>query len=249
MSGHSKWANIQHRKGRQDEKRGKVFAKISRNLIVTAREGGGDTATNAKLRTIVEEAKAAEMPKDKIEYAIKRGIGEIEGASYEHVIYEGFGPAGVALIVDVLTDNVQRSVADVRSVIKKHGGNLGAPGSVTWMFEPKGVIVAPQDAADEDAIFVVAVDAGAEDLQADDGNWEIHTAPEGLAQVVEALRAAGISPERAEVTMLPTTTTPVADAEAPKLLKLLDELNDNDDVQEVYANFEISDAALEALAT
>lgn len=248
MAGHSKWANIQHRKGRQDEKRGKIFAKISRNLIVTAREGGGDPATNAKLRTIIEEAKAAEMPKDKIEYAIKRGTGEIEGASYEHVIYEGFGPAGVALIVDVLTDNVQRSVADVRAAMKRHGGNLGAPGSVTWMFEQKGVISGPTEGTDEETLFLTAVEAGAEDVASDEGTWEIHTAPEDLPRVAEALRAAGIQPERAEVTMLPTTTTPVADSDAPKLLKLLDELNDHDDVQQVFANFEISDAALEALA-
>ena len=248
MAGHSKWANIQHRKGRQDEKRGKIFAKISRNLIVIAREGGGDPGTNAKLRTIVEEAKAAEMPKDKIEYAIKRGTGEIEGANYEHVIYEGFGPAGVAMIVDVLTDNLQRSVADVRATMKKHGGNLGAPGSVTWMFVPKGVIIAPSEGTDEEAVFLAAVEAGAEDVQSDDGNWEVHTAPEDLLRVAEALREAGVNPERAEVTMLPTTATPVSDAEAPKLIKLLDELNDNDDVQQVFANFEISDAALEALA-
>ncbi|NLO74393.1 MAG: YebC/PmpR family DNA-binding transcriptional regulator [candidate division WS1 bacterium] len=249
MAGHSKWANIQHRKGRQDEKRGRLFAKISRNLIVTAREGGGDPATNPKLRTIVEEAKAAEMPKDKIEYAIKRGTGEIEGASYEHMRYEGFGPAGVALIVEVLSDNMQRTVADIRSIMKRHGGNLGAPGSVTWMFEPKGLIVVPQELADEETVFTAAVEAGAEDVQGDEDNWEILTAPEALTTVVEAVRDAGLMPERAELTMLPTNTTPVEDAEAPKVLKLLDELNDNDDVQQVYANFEISDAALEALAS
>ena len=249
MSGHSKWANIQHRKGRQDEKRGEVFAKISRNLIVTAREGGGDPDTNAHLRTLVEEAKAAEMPKDKIEYAIKRGAGEIDGASYERTRYEGFGTAGVALIVEVLSDNMQRSVADIRSIIKKYGGNLGAPGSVTWMFEQKGVIVVAKAGTEEDAVFMTAVEAGADEVQGDDENWEIHTAPESLVPVADALRAAGMILERAEIEMLPTTATPVSDADAPKLIKLLDALNDNDDVQTVYSNFEISDAALEAWAT
>jgi len=248
MSGHSKWANIQHRKGRQDEKRGKIFAKLSKRLIVAAREGGGDPATNAKLRTVIDEAKEAEMPKDKIEYAIKRGTGEIEGASYESVIYEGYGPAGVAMIIGVLTDNEKRSVSDIRSIMKKHGGSLGAPGSVTWMFQPKGEIVLPVDAVDEETLFTLAVEAGAEDITQADETWEIRTAPEDFAAVSEALRAAGLRPERAELTMVPDTTTPVPDQEAPKLLRLLDELNDHDDVQQVFANFEISDETLERLA-
>ncbi len=247
MSGHSKWANIQHRKGRQDEKRGKVFAKLSKRLIMAAREGGGDPATNAKLRTVVEEAKEAEMPKDKIEYAIKRGTGEIAGESYETAVYEGYGPGGVAMIISCLTDNEKRSVSDVRSIMKKHGGSLGAPGSVTWMFQPKGEIVIPADAVDEETIFTLAVEAGAEEITQEDGSWEIRTAPEDFAAVSEALRGAGLTPERAELTMLPDTTTPVSDQDAPKLLRLLDELNDHDDVQQVFANFEISDEALERL--
>ncbi len=247
MSGHSKWANIQHRKGRQDEKRGKIFAKLSKRIIMAAREGGGDPALNAKLRTVVDEAKEAEMPKDKIEYAIKRGTGEIEGSSYETAQYEGYGPAGVAMIISCLTDNEKRSVSDVRSIMKKHGGTLGAPGSVTWMFQPKGEIVIPSDAADEETIFNLAVEAGAEEVVDEGGAWEIRTAPEDFAAVSEAIRAAGLVPERAELTMIPSTTTPVPDADAPKLLRLLDDLNDHDDVQQVFANFEISDEALEAL--
>ena len=248
MSGHSKWANIQHRKGRQDEKRGKVFGKLSKRIIMAAREGGGDPGLNAKLRTVMEEAKESEMPKDKIEYAIKRGTGEIEGTSYENVQYEGYGPAGVAMIISCLTDNEKRSVSDVRSIMKKHGGSLGAPGSVTWMFQPKGEIVLPGDAVDEETIFNLAVEAGAEEVVDEGGSWEIRTAPEDFAAVSEAVRAAGLTPERAELTMLPSTTAPVPDADAPKLFRLLDDLNDHDDVSQVFANFEISDEALEMLA-
>jgi YebC/PmpR family DNA-binding regulatory protein len=248
MSGHSKWANIQHRKGRQDEKRGKVFAKLSKRLIMAAREGGGDPALNAKLRTVVDEAKEAEMPKDKIEYAIKRGTGEIEGESYESALYEGYGPGGVAMIISVLTDNEKRSVSDVRAIMKRHGGSLGAPGSVTWMFQPKGEIVLPADLADEDTIFALAVEAGAEEVTQEDGSWEIRTAPQDFPAVLEAIRAAGLAPERAELTMIPDATAPVSDEDAPKLLRLLDELNDHDDVQQVFANFEISDETLERLA-
>ncbi len=247
MSGHSKWANIQHRKGRQDEKRGKIFAKLSKRLIVAAREGGGDPGLNAKLRTVVDEAKEAEMPKDKIEHAIKRGTGEIEGESYESAIYEGYGPGGVAMIISCLTDNEKRSVSDVRSIIKKHGGSLGAPGSVTYMFQQKGEIVVPRDATDEETIFDLAVEAGAEEVADGGDTWEIRTAPEDFSAVSAAVRAAGLAPERAELTMLPNTTTPVSDEDTPKLLRLLDDLNDHDDVQQVFANFEISDEALEKL--
>ena len=247
MSGHSKWANIQHRKGRQDEKRGKVFGKLSKRIIVAAREGGGDPALNAKLRTVVDEAKESEMPKDKIEYAIKRGTGEIDGTSYENAQYEGYGPAGVAMIISCLTDNEKRSVSDVRSIMKKAGGTLGAPGSVTWMFQPKGEITLPREAADEETLFNLAVEAGAEEIADEGDTWEIRTAPEDFAAVSEAIRAAGLVPERAELTMIPTTTAPVPDADAPKLFRLLDDLNDHDDVQQVFANFEISDEALAEL--
>jgi len=249
MAGHSKWANIQHRKGRQDAKRGKVFGKLSRQLIVTAREGGGDPDTNPKLRTVVEAAKAAEMPKDKIEHAIKRGTGEIAGENFEQARYEGYGPAGVALIIDTLTDNGQRTVAEVRAIMRRHGGNMGSPGSVTWMFTPKGVIVVPLERTDEETVFLTAAEAGAEEVLQEDENWEVHTSPESFVAVCEALRAEGMNPERAELTMLPTTTTPISDEDAPKLLRLLEELNDHDDVQQVLSNFEISDEALERLAS
>ena len=248
MSGHSKWANIQHRKGRQDEKRGKVFAKLSKRIIMAAREGGGDPALNASLRTIVDEAKSSEMSKDKIDYAIKRGTGEVDGVNYEVAQYEGYGPGGVAMIISCLTDNEKRSVSDVRSIMKKHGGSLGAPGSVTYLFQQKGEIALPKEAADEETLFNLAVEAGAEEIADEDDTWEIRTAPEDFLAVSEAIRAAGLVPERAELTMLPNTTTPVPDEDAPRLFRLLDDLNDHDDVQQVFANFEISDEAMEQLA-
>jgi YebC/PmpR family DNA-binding regulatory protein len=248
MSGHSKWANIQHRKGRQDERRGKVFGKLSKRIIMSAREGGGDPDLNANLRAIVDEAKAAEMPRDKIEYAIKRGTGEVEGVNYEVAQYEGYGPGGVAMIISCLTDNEKRSVSDVRSIMKKHGGSLGSPGSVTYIFQQKGEIALPKDAADEDTIYNLAVEAGAEEIADEGDTWEIRTAPEDFTAVAEAIRAAGLVPERAELSMIPTTTAPVSDADAPKLFRLLDDLNDHDDVQQVFANFEISDEMMETLA-
>ncbi|HEY3396668.1 MAG TPA: YebC/PmpR family DNA-binding transcriptional regulator [Armatimonadota bacterium] len=249
MSGHSKWANIQHRKGRQDEKRGKVFAKLSKRIIVAAREGGGDPDLNAKLRTVVEEAKSSEMPKDKIDYAIKRGTGEGDDVNYESAQYEGYGPGGVAMIITVLTDNEKRSVADVKSIIRKSGGSMGAPGSVTWMFAPKGEIAVPQAAVDEETIFNLAVEAGAEEVVGEGDLWEIRTAPEDFVAVSDAVRAAGLQPERAEVTMIPSTTTELNEADAGKLFRMLDDLNDHDDVQQVYANFEVSDEIMEKLAS
>jgi len=247
MAGHSKWANRIHRKTRQDKKRGKLFGKLSRQIIVAARQGGGDPDHNARLRLAIEQAKSADMPKDNIENAIKRGTGEIEGVEYQHALYEGYGPAGVALMIDCLTDNNQRTVAEIRSLMKKLDASLGDAGCVTWMFDQKGVVVVPKQEADEDEIFTVALEAGAEDILEEEDVWEIRTQSQDFPEVYEAVRAAGISTERAEVTMVPITTALVPDDQAAKVLRLLDELNEHDDIQHVFANFEISDEILEQL--
>ena len=247
MAGHSKWANRVHRKTRQDKKRGKLFGKLSRQIIVAARQGGGDPDHNARLRLAIEQAKAADMPKDNIENAIQRGTGEIEGAQYDHSLYEGYGPAGIALMIDCLTDNTQRTVAEIRSLMKKLDASMGNAGCVTWMFEQKGVIVVPKDEADEDTVFMVAIEAGAEDVLEEEDVWEIRTQPEDFAAVYEEVMAAEISTERAEVTMVPITTAPVPDDQATKVIRLLDELNEHDDVQHVFSNFEISDEILEKI--
>ncbi len=249
MAGHSKWANRVHRKTRQDAKRSKIFAKLSRLIIVAAREGGGNPDMNPRLRMAIAQAKAAGMPNDNIEHAIKRGTGEIEGANYESAIYEGYGPGGVALMVEVLTDNKQRTVAEVRNLLRTGGGNMGEAGCVTWNFESKGVIVVSKEAADEEKVFETAIEAGAEDVLDSEDTWEVHTAPQDFATVLEAFQAAGIEPERAEVTMIPKSTTPVSDEDAPKLLRLLERLNEHDDVQQVYSNFEVSDEVLEAMTS
>ncbi len=245
MAGHSKWANRVHRKTRQDKKRGKLFAKLSKQITVAAREGGGDPEANARLRLAIEQAKAADMPKDNIESAIQRGTGETEGIEYEHALYEGYGPAGIALMIDCLTDNSQRTVAEIRSLMKKLDASLGAAGCVTWMFEQKGVIVVPKHQADEDAVFAAAIEAGAEDVLEEEDVWEIRTLPQDFSRAHEEVGAAGIPTERAEVTMVPITTAPVPDDQAKKVIRLLDELNDHDDVQHVFSNFEISDEILE----
>jgi YebC/PmpR family DNA-binding regulatory protein len=249
MAGHSKWANRVHRKTRQDAKRSNMFGKLSREIIVAAREGGGNPDMNIRLRYAVDAARSASMPNDNIDYAVKRGTGEVEGVVYESVTYEGYGPAGVALMISCLTDNKQRTVADLRSVLRKKDGALGEPGSVAWVFESKGVITVPKTATDEDTLFMAAAEAGAEDLIADDEEvFEIRTPPTELNAVVEALRAQGVPYERAELTMIPTTSNMVPDDQAGKLLALLEDLEDLDDVQKVYANFEISDEMMDKLA-
>ena len=247
MAGHSKWANRVHRKSRQDAKRSKIFAKMSRLITLAARDGGGNPDMNPRLRLVIDKARAAEMPMDNVENAIKRGTGEIAGVSYESAIYEGYGPAGVALMIEVLTDNKTRTVADLRRILKLDGGNMGEAGCVTWMFEQKGVLTVPRDRVNADELFMAAVDAGAEDVIEEDEMLEVRTEPRAFPQVYEALRGMGIEFERAEVTMLPTATKEVPDGEAPKVLKLLDDINDNDDVQQVFSNFEISDEVLESL--
>ncbi len=247
MAGHSKWANRVHRKTRQDKKRSKLFGKLSRQIIVAARQGGGNPDHNIQLRTAIEQAKAADMPKDNIENAIKRGSGEMDGMQFYHTLYEGYGPAGIALMIDCLTDNAQRTVAEIRRLMKKLDASMGDAGSVTWMFDAQGVIVVPKDKADEDTVFMVAIEAGAEDILEEDDTWEIRTQPQDFDIVYEAVSKTGIPTERAEVTMVPKTTTPVPDDQANKVLRLLDELNDHEDVQHVFSNFEISDEILEKM--
>jgi len=247
MAGHSKWANTVHRKTRQDAKKSKIFAKMSRLITLAARDGGGNPDMNPRLRLIMDKARAAEMPADNIQNAIKRGTGEMEGVSYESAIYEGHGPGGISLMIEVLTDNKTRTVSDLRRILKVDGGSMSEAGSVTWMFEQKGVIAIPRDKADYDELFMAAVDAGAEDVIEDDEMLEVRTEPRAFQDVYDALQALGLEFERAEVTMIPTVSKEVSDEDAPKVLKLLDDINDNDDVQQVFSNFEISDEVLEKL--
>lgn len=240
MAGHSKWANIKHRKAKVDAKRGKAWSKCARAIIVAAKEGGGDPASNLSLRYAVEEAKAANMPKDTIERAIKKGAGELEGETYEHVRYEGYGPSGVAIIADCLTDNRNRTAPEMRTVFSKYGGNLGATGCVAYMFEPRGLITLDAEGAPgEDKMMEIALEAGAEDVELDEGVWTITTSPTELLTVKEALEGAGLTLASSELTMLPANTVAVSGADAEKVLALMDALEDNDDVQKVYANFDL----------
>lgn len=247
MAGHSKWANRVHRKTRQDVKRSKVFSKYSRALMVAAREGGSNPDDNPTLRSLMDQAAAADMPKDNIEYAIKRGSGELEGVEFESVRYEGYGPGGVAMLVECVTDNNQRSVAEIRNIMSKRDGKMSGAGSVTWMFELKGVITVRRSDVDYDDVFLAGAEAGAEDIVEDDEEyWEIRTAMEDFHRVRKALKEAGIPIERAELSMIPTSTVEVPDEHAGQLLRLMEDLDDHDDVQHVYSNFDISDQALAA---
>lgn len=247
MAGHSKWANRVHRKTRQDVKRSKIFSKYSRALMVAAREGGSNPDDNATLRSVMDQASAADMPKDNIEYAIKRGSGELDGVEFESVRYEGYGPGGVAMLVECVTDNNQRSVAEIRNIMSKRDGKMSGAGSVTWMFELKGVITIPRTEAELDDVFLLSAEAGAEDVVEDDEEyWEVRTAMEDFHTVQTALKEAGLAIERAELSMIPTSTVQVSDEDASQLLGLLEDLDDQDDVQHVYANFDISDEALAA---
>jgi len=248
MAGHSKWANIRFRKGAQDAKRGKIFTKLIREITIAARTGGGDPASNPRLRLAIEKAKAQSMPKENMERAIKRGIGELEGTSYEEVRYEGYGPGGVAVMVDCLTDNRNRTVAEVRHAFSKYGGNLGADGSVAYLFSQVGQINYPAG-SDEDRIMEVAIEAGASDVVTnDDGSIEVLTAPEDFEAVRDAMTAAGLEPESAEITMRAATKVRVEGQQAESFLKLLDVLDELDDVQNVYSNADIPEELLEETA-
>jgi YebC/PmpR family DNA-binding regulatory protein len=245
MSGHSKWSTIKHKKAAKDEKRGKLFAKLARGIEVAAREGGGDPAMNAALALAVQKGKDASMPNDNIERAIKRGTGEVEGASYDEIWYEGYAPGGVALYVQILTDNRNRAASDVRAAFTRNGGSLGEPGSVAYLFEQRGYILA---SGDEDEIMLAALEAGADDIRAAGEEFEVITAPSDLAAVRTALETAGIAMETAEVTQLPSTAIEIDENTARQVLRLVVALEDLDDVQNVYGNFDVSDEVLEAVA-
>ncbi|WP_456382999.1 YebC/PmpR family DNA-binding transcriptional regulator [Persephonella sp.] len=250
MAGHSKWHNIRHKKAKMDAKRGQLFTKLLREITVAAKQGGGDPEFNPRLRIAIEKAKKANMPIENIERAIKRGTGELEGVNYEEVVYEGYGPEGVAIIVECLTDNRNRTTSEVRHIFTKHGGNLGASGCVSFLFEEKGIITVPKESISEEELFEKAIEAGAEDIVSDDEQYyEVRTEPKDLYSVKEALEQAGVQIEKAELTRIPTTTVEINDPEtAQKLLKLLDALEDSDDVQKVYSNFEMSDEMMKQLA-
>ena len=239
MSGHSKWSSIKHKKAATDAKRGKVFTKVIKEITVAARMGGGDVETNPRLRSAVQAAKAENMPKDNIERAIKKGTGELEGVSYEEIIYEGYGPGGAAVLVESLTDNKNRTVADIRSIFGKNGGNLGENGCVAWMFDKKGYIVVESSAVDEDTLMETALEAGAEDIREDDSNYEVITEPGDFEAIKEAIDTASISYIDAEVTMLPQNTTNLAGKEAEQMVRLMEMLEDCDDVQKVFTNADI----------
>lgn len=248
MSGHSKWATIKHQKGAKDKARGKLFAKILRQVEVAAREGGGDPESNPTLRTMFQKARDASVPMDTIQKAIKRGTGELEGVTYESITYEGYAPGGVAVLVEVLTDNRNRTGAEVRSLLTKLGGSMAEPGAVAWQFERKGTIVVDR-VADEEELMLAALDAGAEDL-ADEGEaWRVTTPPTELHKVRTAIEESGMTVVEADLTMVPTSTIPLDSAEsARKVLRLVDSLDDHDDVQNVFANFDISDQLLDEVA-
>jgi len=243
MAGHSKWANIKHRKGAQDAKRGKVFTKLIKEITVAAKIGGGDPEGNPRLRTAIDKAKGENMPKDSIERAVKKGVGDLDGVNYEEGTFEGYGPGGVAVIVEFMTDNRTRTVADVRHIFTKYGGNLGVSGSVAFLFERKGLISFPAG-SDYERIFEAALEAGAEDVKDEGDAIEVITDPGNFMEVRDALLTTGLEAETAEVTMLPQTQVQLAGKQAESMLKLMDKLEDNDDVQNVYANFDISDDEL-----
>ncbi len=249
MAGHSKWANIKHRKGAVDAKRGRIFTRLIKEITVAARMGGGDVASNPRLRSAVAAAKSENMPKDNITRAIKKGTGEIAGEVYEEILYEGYGPGGVAVLVECMTDNRNRTVADIRHYFAKSNGNLGESGCVNWMFDKKGLIVVSKEEASEEVLMDTALEAGADDVVEEDSEFQVLTAPEDFDAVREGLEEAGVKFLSAEITMIPQNTVDV-DAEnvARSLLKLLENLEDHDDVQNVHANFSIDDDLMEQLA-
>jgi YebC/PmpR family DNA-binding regulatory protein len=242
MSGHSKWATIRHKKGAADAKRGKVFSKISKELIVAAKAGGSNPDTNLALKTLIQKAKSVNMPSDNVERAIKKGAGEIEGATYEEIVYEGYASGGVGLVVKVLTDNKNRAAAEVRHIFTKHGSSLAGPGSVSRGFERRGQIFVDASAIEEDKLMEIVLDAGADDLSSDAGKFEILTAPSAFNGVMEALEKAGIKTEDSSISMVPLNLVPVTDqSQATSVMKFVADLEDNDDVQDVYTNMDISE--------
>ena len=246
MSGHSKWHTIKHKKGAADAKRGKVFTRIIKELTVAARNGGGDVDSNPRLRTIVAEAKANNMPRENIERAIRRGTGEEPGVQYEEVTYEGYGPGGVALMIDTLTDNKNRTVGEIRHLLSKHAGNLAAENSVAWMFSRKGQIVVEKGKVDEEKLLSAALDAGADDMNDDESGWEIVCAPENFEAVRDAIKALNVEPASAAIAMIPQNYVKLVGKEAQQMLKLMEAIEDHDDVQHVWANFDVEEKEIEA---
>jgi YebC/PmpR family DNA-binding regulatory protein len=251
LSGHSKWSSIKHKKGAADAKRGKLFSKLSRAIIVAAREGGPDPTGNLALQNAIEKARSYSMPKDNIERAIARGSGaDSDSAAFETVVYEGYGPNGVAVIVEALTDNRNRTASDVRHVFTKNDGNLGGSGAVSWLFERRGIVLVAADGVDEDELTLAAAEGGADDVSLDGSTYQIVGAPESLTAVREAVEQAGFTVESAELSMIPKTTVELGDdSAAKKVLRLIDQLEENDDVQDVYSNFDIPEQVLEAVAS
>ncbi len=247
MSGHSKWSTIKRKKGALDAKRGKIFTKLIKEITVAARMGGGDPESNPRLRSAIAAAKAENMPKDNIERAIKKGTGELEGTQYEELTYEGYGPGGVAVLVEVLTDNKNRSIAEIRHIFSKHGGNLGENGCVSWMFDKKGLLVFSKDQVSEDDVMTVALEAGADDIKETEKEYEVIVDPSEFETVKEAFEKAGIPYLVAEISMIPQNTIALEGKDAEKMLKLMDALEDSDDVQNAYANFDISETIMETL--
>jgi YebC/PmpR family DNA-binding regulatory protein len=246
MSGHSKWHTIKHKKGAADAKRGKIFTRIIKELSVAARAGGGDPGMNPRLRTLIAEAKANNMPRENIERAIRRGTGEEPGVSYEEIMYEGYGPGGVALLIQSLTDNKNRTVGEIRHLLAKYNGNLGAENSVAWMFSRKGQVVVEKAKADEEKLLNAALDAGADDMNDDGSAWEIVSSPDTFETVRDAVKKLGIEPASAEVAMIPQNYVKLQGKEAQQMLKLMEALDDHDDVQHVWANFDIEEKEIEA---
>jgi YebC/PmpR family DNA-binding regulatory protein len=250
VSGHSKWSSIKHKKGAADAKRGKLFSKLSRAIIVAAKEGGGDPSGNLALQNAIEKAKSYSMPKDNIDRAIAKGAGtDADAAAFETIVYEGYGPSGVAVIVEALTDNRNRTAGEVRHTFAKNDGNLGTSGAVAWIFERRGIVMVDGEGVDEDELMLAAADGGADDIERDGSSFMVSAEGTNLAAVRAAIEAAGFTVESAELTMVPKTTVEVEDEnEAKKILRLIDQLEDNDDVQDVYANFDIPERVLEAVA-
>jgi YebC/PmpR family DNA-binding regulatory protein len=248
MSGHSKWATIKHKKGALDAKRGKVFTKIIREMTIAARLGGGDPDSNPRLRTAVDKAKASNMPADNIKRAIQKGTGELEGTTYEDLQLEGYGPGGVAILVEGTTDNRNRSVSEIRHIFTKHGGNLGGAGSVAYMFKPKGVIAIAAEKTTEDKLMEIALDAGADDIVSESAGFSVYTTPHAFEAVRDAIKQAGIEPDEAEIKKLADNNIALNGAKAQQLLKLVEALDDNDDVSTVWDNSDISEAEMEAAA-
>jgi YebC/PmpR family DNA-binding regulatory protein len=246
MSGHSKWHTIKHKKGAADAKRGKVFTRIIKELTVAARAGGGDADSNPRLRTIIAEAKSVNMPADNIKRAIRRGTGEEPGMTYDEVMYEGYGPGGAAVLIDTLTDNRNRTVGELRHMLSKHGGNLGESNSVAWMFEKKGYIVVGKNKANEEQLMAAALDAGADDMRDDGDSWEIFSAPDAYAAVLEAVKGLSIEPDAAELSMVPQNYIKLEGKVAQQMVKLMDALDEHDDVRQVWSNFDIEEKEIEA---